>query len=78
MGLTWISPARWRLSFDAQWRSRAWSLLDQAAPRDPYWNGAFSAYWESTDKRVGVALFAKELFTPHESAFYGLAGNLRF
>ena len=53
-------------------------LGDQAAPRDPYWNGAFSAYWESTDKRVGVALFAKELFTPHESAFYGLAGNLRF
>ena len=78
MGLTWISPARWRLSFDAQWRSKAWSLLDQAAPRDPYWNGALSTYWESTDKRVGVAFFAKELFTPHESAFYGLAGNLRF
>jgi tetratricopeptide (TPR) repeat protein len=78
LGATWVGPNRVRLSFDAQWRSEAWTLLDLTAPRDAYWNGAAAVSWESADKRVGVAAFAKELFTPHESAFYGVAGSLKF
>lgn len=78
LGATWISASRWRLSFEAQWRSQAWTFLSLAAPRPAYWNGAASVYWETQDKRYGVNLFAKELFTPHESAFYGVAASLKF
>ena len=78
LGATWISPLRWRLSFEAQWRSQAWTFLDLSGPRPAYWNGAASVYWETNDKRLGVNLFAKELFTPHESAFYGVAASLKF
>ena len=78
LGATWISASRWRLSFEAQWRSQAWTFLNLAAPRPAYWNGAASVYWETPDKRYGVNLFAKELFTPHESAFYGVAASVKF
>jgi hypothetical protein len=78
LGATWITPSRWRLSFDAQWRSQAWTFLNLAAPRPAYWNGAASVYWETQDKKFGVNLFAKELFTPHESAFYGIAASYKF
>jgi Flp pilus assembly protein TadD len=80
-GLTWVSPSRVRLAFEAQWRSRAWTfatLETMAAPRGAYWNGAASVSWESTDKRYGLAAFAKDLFSPHGSAYYGIAANVRF
>jgi Flp pilus assembly protein TadD len=77
-GTTWISPARIRLSFDALWTSKAWTFQDMTSERAGYWNGAVSAYWESTDKKAAVALFAKELLSPYASAFYGIAANLRF
>lgn len=78
LGATWIAPQRLRYAFEAQWRSRAWTFLDLAAPRNAYWAGTASAYWESVDKRWGVAIFAKELFNPNENVFYGVAANLRF
>ena len=78
IGTTWMSPARIRLSFDTLWNAKAWSFQDIAAPRDAYWNGAASAYWETADKKTGVSLFVKELFNPYTSAFYGVAANLRF
>jgi tetratricopeptide (TPR) repeat protein len=72
-GTTWVGPSRWRFAFEARWRSEAWTFVDISQKRDEYWNGAASAYWETTDKRLSFAVFAKELFSPHESAFYGLA-----
>lgn len=77
-GATWISPLRWKVSFSAEHRSKSWSLDDISRERDAYWTGALSAYWESTDKRTGVVVFARELHNPNESAFYGIAANLRF
>lgn len=78
IGATWIAPQRVRYAFEALWRSAAWSFLDLAAPRRAYWAGVASAYWETADKRWGVAAFAKELFNPNENVFYGVAANLRF
>jgi tetratricopeptide (TPR) repeat protein len=78
IGATWIAPQRVRYAFDAQWRSTAWTFLDLTAPRRAYWAGAASAYWETADKRWGVAAFAKELFNRNENVFYGVAANLRF
>ncbi|MCK6406775.1 MAG: tetratricopeptide repeat protein [Rhodocyclaceae bacterium] len=78
LGLTWVSPSRWRVSGEALWRSKAWTFADLAAPRKAYWNANASAYWETPDKRYGVALFAKDLLSPHESVFYGFAANARF
>lgn len=78
IGATWIAPQRVRYSFETQWRSTAWTFLDLAAPRRAYWAGSASAYWETADKRWGVAAFAKELFNPNENVFYGVAANLRF
>lgn len=77
-GATWIAPERVRYAFEAQWRSRAWTFLDLAAPRRAYWAGTASAYWEAADKRWSVAVFAKEMFNPNEEVFYGVAANLRF
>jgi hypothetical protein len=67
-----------RYAFEAQWRSRAWTFLNLAAPRQAYWAGTASAYWETMDKRWGLAVFAKEMFNPNEDVFYGVAANLRF
>ena len=77
LGLTWVSPLRWRVAADAQWRSRSLTFA-QAAPRASYWGGNVSAYWETQDKRFSLALFAKDLLSPHASTFYGLAAGVRF
>ena len=78
VGLTWVSPARWRITADAQWRSRSLTFADIAAPRDPYWTGNVGAYWETQDKRISAAVFAKDLASPHASTFYGAAASVRF
>ncbi|WP_109040648.1 FecR domain-containing protein [Azospira sp. I13] len=78
LGTAWVSPSRIRLSADLLWRSTGFSLVDITAPRGDYWSGALSAYWESPDKRYAFSAFAKELFSPHDSTFYGVAANLRF
>jgi hypothetical protein len=67
LGLTWLHPSRWRLTFDPVWRSR-----------QSYWSGSTSAYWESRDKRYSIALFAKDLVSRYDSTFYGAAASLRF
>ena len=77
-GLTWVSPMHWRFSGEAQWRSTAWTFSEYAQARKPYWNANFSAYWETPDKRTGIALFAKDLLSPHDSVFYGVAASLKF
>ena len=77
LGLTWVSPLRWRVAFDTQWRSQSRTFAD-VAPRSPYWSGNLSAYWETQDKRYNVAVFAKDFFSPHVSTFYGLAASVRF
>jgi tetratricopeptide (TPR) repeat protein len=78
MGLTWVSPLRWRIAADAHWRSRSYTFADIAAPREPYWSGNLSAYWETQQKRYSVALFAKDFASPHAPTFYGAAASARF
>jgi len=77
LGLTWVSPQRWRIAFDTNWRSQSRTFAD-VAPRSSYWSGNLSAYWETQDKRYNVAVFAKDLFSPYVSTFYGVAGSVRF
>jgi tetratricopeptide (TPR) repeat protein len=78
LGLTWVSPSRWRLAGDALWRSRSHTFADVAAPREAYWSANVSAYWETQDKRLSFALFAKDLASPHASTFFGGAASARF
>lgn len=78
LGMTWVSPLRWRISGEAQWQSKAWTFVDYAGPRSSYWAANLMAYWEATDKRTGIAVFAKDIGSRYDSTFYGVAGNWRF
>lgn len=75
LGGTWVSPSRVRLVADLNWRSKANTFLGNY---QPYLGSNLSAYWETEDKRVGLAAFVRDAFSPHNLTYYGVAATLRY
>lgn len=78
LGASWVSPMRVRLNADINWRSSAHTFLDLNQPYGPYASSNLSAYWETLDKRWGVAGFVRDAFSPHDSTYYGFAASYRY
>lgn len=75
LGGTWVSPSRVRLGADLNWRSRGNTFLGNY---QPYTSSNLSAYWETENKRVGLAAFIRDAFSPHNLTYYGAAATYRF
>ena len=75
VGTTWVSPMRVRIGADLNWRSQANTFFGNF---QPYLGTNLSAYWETDNKHVALATFVRDLFSPHDSTYYGIAATLRY